>query len=245
MHMKKRLLFTIAVVTILLLTLTLASGKVDAPSFLNFTGASKNSSNQVEPKPSFDKNQFSLTEPTSPWVVVNKQNPLPKSYVPDDLESTKDGDSLRVDALENLNNLLSTAAKSKFAFSTISSYRSYTKQMSTYNGFVARDGQAKADTYSARPGYSEHQSGWAADMGTGNCDLQICFGDTGAGKWLAENAHKFGFIIRYPLDKDSITGYQYEPWHIRFVGAQLADEIYKSNQTMEEFFGLPPAPDYL
>jgi D-alanyl-D-alanine carboxypeptidase len=84
----------------------------------------------------------------------------------------------------------------------------------------------------------------AVDVGNGVCNLELCFGNTNAGKWLANNAHVYGFVIRYPAGKESITGYQYEPWHLRYVGKELASEIFKSKQTLEEFFGLPAAPSY-
>jgi D-alanyl-D-alanine carboxypeptidase len=136
---------------------------------------------------------------------------------------------------------VAAAVKDGINLVMISGYRSYAAQVSTYNGYVAKDGKTAADTYSARPGHSEHQTGWAADLGNGTCDLEICFGDTKSGKWLATHAHEYGFIIRYPLGKEAITGYQYEPWHLRFVGLELSAELFKTGQTMEEFFGVVPA----
>ena len=126
----------------------------------------------------------------------------------------------------------------------ISGYRSQYTQTSVYNSYAQKDGVTAADRYSARPRYSEHQTGLAADLGNGTCDLEICFGNTSAGKWLESNAHKYGFIIRYPKGKESLTGYQYEPWHLRYVGKELAIQIYKTNQTLEQFFGLPPSQSY-
>jgi D-alanyl-D-alanine carboxypeptidase len=109
-----------------------------------------------------------------------------------------------------------------------------------YNGYVAKDGQAAADRYSAKPGTSEHQTGLAMDVCLANsgCSLEQAFGDTPAGKWVAANAHKYGFIVRYLPGKDAITGYEYEPWHLRYVGIELATELQRNNKTMEEFFGL-------
>ncbi len=193
--------------------------------------------------PAFDKTKFSLTEPASIWVVVNKKRPLPSSYVPSDLTAVSGG-QIRAEASTNLTNLVTTAKNAGHALSVISSYRSYSTQQTTYNGWVARDGVAQADTYSARPGHSEHQSGLAVDLGNGVCNLEICFGDTTAGKWLAANSSNFGFIIRYPSGKDNITGYQYEPWHLRYVGLELAKELQKTSQTMEEFFGLTNQASY-
>ena len=151
---------------------------------------------------------------------------------------------MRAQAATALNELLTDAKTAGYNLQIISSYRSFSTQSITYNGYVARDGQAKADTYSARPGHSEHQTGLAVDLGSGTCNLEICFGDSPAGKWLAANAWNYGFVIRYQKDKTAITGYQYEPWHIRFVGKELASEIKTKDITLEEFFGLPTAPNY-
>ena len=106
---------------------------------------------------------------------------------------------------------------------------------------MARDGQALADTYSARPGHSEHQTGLAVDVGAisnPSCDLETCFGETIEGKWVAANAQNYGFIIRYPNGKDAITGYQYEPWHLRYVGIDAAVAIYNSGLTMDQYYGI-------
>ncbi|HSW74562.1 MAG TPA: M15 family metallopeptidase, partial [Candidatus Saccharimonadales bacterium] len=114
--------------------------------------------------------------------------------------------------------------------------------------YVAAQGKSVADSQSARPGYSEHQTGLAADLGgtsDPSCNVADCFADTVEGKWLAANAYKYGFLIRYPADKVNVTGYIYEPWHIRYIGASLSTEMHKSHiETLEEFFGLPAAPSY-
>lgn len=193
----------------------------------------------------FNKNQYSTSDASSPWVVVNKKNPLPNSYAPAGL-TTVSGKQLRKEAADAMTSLLAAARDAGTPMNVISGYRSYANQQSVYNNYVQRDGQAAADRYSARPGFSEHQTGLAADLGTtsGSCALEICFADTAQGKWLATHAHEYGFIIRYPKDAENRTGYQYEPWHIRYIGTELAAEIYQSNQTLEEFFGLPGAPGY-
>lgn len=192
---------------------------------------------------SFNKQQYSLDDPNSVWIVVNKKRPLPSSYVPSDLTSVAGG-LMRAQAASGLQTLLAASKQAGVPMQIISSYRSYATQASTYSGYVAKDGVAQADTYSARPGHSEHQTGLAVDLGNGTCNLEICFGDTPAGKWLAANAYQYGFIIRYKNGTTPITGYQYEPWHIRYVGTALAAELQKSGQTMEQFFGLPAAPTY-
>jgi len=208
----------------------------------------------TEQEASFDKSQFSLTDPASPWLVVNKKRPLnPKQYEPSSLRlpnmsvesSAMEVNDETATALEDLN----TAAKNEgIDLVVASAYRSYDNQVATYNSVVDGYGQAEADRISARPGYSEHQTGWAVDLGAANdsaCRIESCFADTPEGKWLAANAHKYGFIIRYPEGKESVTGYTYEPWHLRYVGKALSEEMHKQNvQTLEEFFNLPAAPNY-
>ena len=118
----------------------------------------------------------------------------------------------------------------------ISGFRSYERQNTLYNNYVNRDGKEKADTYSARPGHSEHQSGLAADINS----LSQSFENTNEGKWLNENCYKYGFIIRYPKGKEDITGYIFEPWHIRYVGYELSSKLYNNGNwiTMEEYFNI-------
>lgn len=148
------------------------------------------------------------------------------------------GISLRSEAAAAIANLVSAAAGSGHTLKMISGYRSYASQSTIYNNYVAQDGQAAADTYSARPGFSEHQTGLAVDVGNGICDLEICFGDTAAGKWVATNAQNYGFIVRYPQGKEAETGYQYEPWHLRYLGIDNAKSIYASGKTMDQYYGI-------
>lgn len=205
--------------------------------------AINNPTPKAETKKSFNKNLYSTTDPTSIWMIVNKKNRLPANYTPT-LNSISGG-QVRPEVVAGINALLKDASVSGNQMYVISSYRSYSNQQSTYNAYVARDGIAQADTYSARAGHSEHQTGLALDLGNGNCNLEICFGETSAGKWLAQNAYKYGFIIRYPNNKTDITGYQYEPWHIRYVGTDLATEMHISGtQTLEEFFGIKGGTSY-
>jgi D-alanyl-D-alanine carboxypeptidase len=187
--------------------------------------------------------QYTIDNPDSTYYIVNKKRPLPSSFVPKNLV-TFEGKQLRSDTANAMEQLFDAASEDGINFKVISGYRSYQYQEGVYYGYVKRDGQAKADTYSARPGHSEHQTGLAADVGTGSCDLSICFGDTAGGKWLVNNSYKYGFIIRYPKDKENLTGYQYEPWHIRYLGIDLATQVHKSGKTLEQFFGLPVAADY-
>jgi D-alanyl-D-alanine carboxypeptidase len=127
-----------------------------------------------------------------------------------------------------------------------SGYRSYTDQVSVYNSYVAQSGTAQADTFSARPGHSEHQTGLAADIEpvSRTCEVDQCFESTKEGQWLAANSYRFGFIIRYQKNTEDLTGYEYEPWHVRYVGADLAGQIKQSGQTLEQFFGLPAFTNY-
>lgn len=180
-------------------------------------------------------------QPGNILFVVNKKRPLPDGYAPSDLNGP-----LRKDAKSALDALVTDASKQGVSYKIISGYRSQSSQSSLYNSYVKKDGQAQADTYSARPRHSEHQTGLAVDLGgsDGKCDLEICFGQTPAGIWLKSNAYKYGFIIRYPEGKTAITGYQYEPWHLRYVGNDTSGQINSSSKTLEEHFSLPPAPSY-
>ncbi len=193
----------------------------------------------------FDKNRYATDKPESPWVVINKVRPLPDKYVPAELTTIRSA-QMQALAAADLEKLMSAAAKDNVALRIISGYRSFETQQALYDGYVKKDGQAQADTYSARPGYSEHQTGLAADLGngSGHCDLDICFAATGGGQWLSANAHTYGFTIRYPEGKTPITGFQYEPWHIRYVGVDLANELRSKKQTLEEFFNLSAAQTY-
>jgi D-alanyl-D-alanine carboxypeptidase len=188
-------------------------------------------------------------------VVVNKGRRLPSSYVPAALvvpsvklsqSAASENMHLRSEASTALEQLFAGAANSGVKLMLVSGYRSYSTQVSVYNGYVNTIGQAAADASSARPGFSEHQTGLAADVGDANgvCQLDQCFETTTAGKWLAANSYKYGFIVRYPKGKDNLTGYEYEPWHIRFVGTDVAEKINESGQTLEQYFNLPTYPDY-
>lgn len=221
------------------------------------TSSVANTEESAEPTattPSFNKTKYSLHDPTSIWVVVNKKNSIPTSFAPD---LTVPDVRLRLAASEQqmqISKTIEPAIEEMFAAAKAegitlvfgSGYRSATLQKQFYDSYVARSGQAAADTYSARPGHSEHQTGLALDVtgSSGTCHLEICWKDTPEGKWLATNAYKYGFIIRYQEGKESITGYQYEPWHIRFVGKELSAQINQTNQTLEEFFEIGPANTY-
>jgi zinc D-Ala-D-Ala carboxypeptidase len=184
-------------------------------------------------------NTLSISDATSLTVVVNKKYRLPSDYVPAVISVR--GATLRAEAASALDSLLSGAEIDGHTPKVISSYRSYSTQVTVYRGFVAQYGEAQADTFSARPGHSEHQTGLAVDVGNanGSCDLEICFGATAFGTWVKTNAHLYGFIVRYPEGKESLTGYQYEPWHLRYIGIDMAETMYQTGQTLDQYLGVP------
>ncbi len=200
----------------------------------------------------FDKQKYSLDTPDSLWWIVNKEHPInPITYAPSDLivpniglRSPNSSESrIRQEAATSLENMVKTAKSQDINLLLVSGYRSYQLQVSVYNGYVQKLGQSGADKVSARPGTSEHQTGMAADLGTtsNQCELDVCFANLPEGKWLVENAYRYGFIVRYPEGKNKITGYDFEPWHFRYVGIELATEMHNQNiQTLEEFFNAIP-----
>lgn len=181
---------------------------------------------------------YTLEQAAELTVVVNKKHKLPQEFVP--TLTAVNGGQLRPEAASALTQLLNDASTAGVPMKIISSYRSYNTQVTTYNKWVNLQGKTQADRSSARPGHSEHQTGLAVDLGVpdGTCDLLICFGDTAQGKWLASNVQNYGFIIRYEPTTESVTGYQYEPWHLRYVGVEQAQSIVASGLTMDEFYGV-------
>ncbi len=211
---------------------------------------------ETEPEASFNKAKYPLDQPGSDWWVVNKTRPLPPGYEPADLLIPDVKRRLSGVEQMQISSKVEPALKEMFDRASAegvilvfgSGYRSEALQRQFYNTYVAQDGQASADRLSARPGTSEHQTGLAFDATSTSqtCHLETCFENTPEGRWLIDNSYKFGFIIRYPKDKENITGYSYEPWHLRYVGKELANEMHKTSiLTLEEFFELPAAPDYL
>ncbi|NYE94522.1 D-alanyl-D-alanine carboxypeptidase [Psychromicrobium silvestre] len=180
-------------------------------------------------------------------VVVNKKRPLvPIDYAPSPIQ-TVGSVQLQYSAAVAAQSMISAAAASGVKITTVSGYRDYWTQKSLYQGYVQQYGQAEADLISARPGYSEHQSGLAMDIGdtSGSCSLQSCFENTAAGAWARKNAWRYGFIIRYPNGYTGTTGYAYEPWHLRYVGKFIATDMTQQGiPTLEQYFHLPAAPNY-
>jgi D-alanyl-D-alanine carboxypeptidase len=210
----------------------------------------ESSSTPVNASTSFNKNQYSQDQASSPWVVVNKGRVLPTNYVPGNLvtpnirlrlSSSSPEMHLRADAAAAMEKMFAAAKNDQINLMLESGYRSYNAQVGVYGGYVASSGVAKADTFSARPGHSEHQTGLAADIEplSRTCEVEQCFENTLEGQWLAANAHKFGFVIRYQKNTQNLTGYEYEPWHVRYLGTDLSNEIQNIGQTLEQFFNLP------
>lgn len=178
-------------------------------------------------------------------ILVNKEHPVEQGYRPDDLTDIKyfapDRSEttryMRAEAAAAFHQLVDKAAEEGIELKMTTAYRSYNFQKVLYDSYVEREGEAAANTYSAKPGRSEHQTGLAADVSSPSVGYQLSndYGETKEGKWLAEHAHQYGFIIRFPKGKEDITGYQYEPWHIRYVGLAAAKEIYEKGLTLEEF----------
>ncbi|MDP4097187.1 M15 family metallopeptidase [Paenibacillus sp. P96] len=225
----------------------------------NERGTSRKEEVKVQPAPAADgkntkkekQDRDSLpvvADPDVVTVMVNKQNRLPENYSPDDLvypnvrflfDEKIEKRMLRKEAAKALEDLFAAAEKDGIYLAGVSGYRSEERQKVIFNQYVAKDGEEKAKTYSAYPGTSEHQTGLAIDVsGTdGSCAAESCFAGTPEAEWLAAHAADFGFIIRYPEGKEKITGYKYEPWHLRYVGIDLAKEVSTQGITLEEYFG--------
>lgn len=186
-----------------------------------------------------------VADPSSIFIVASKLSKLPDGYEPDDLtepdipfyfEEYMEKRNLREVAAHALEDLVNGALEEDIHILGASGYRSYERQESIYANNVSNRGQEATDKISSRPGHSEHQTGLAMDVTTAsvNYSLQESLGDQPEGQWLAEHAHEYGFIIRYPEGKSSITGYSYEPWHLRYVGIDTATFLYENNLTYEE-----------
>ncbi len=157
-------------------------------------------------------------------LIANKSYSLPADFNP----------GLDPTCQSQFNKLQSDAAAQGLNIWLSSGFRSYDYQNQIYNNYVARDGQAAADTYSARPGHSEHQTGLAIDVN----QIDDSFIGTPEAIWLENHCHEYGFILRYPQGMQDITGYKYESWHIRYVGTDMSYPIHDSGLTLEEYFGI-------
>lgn len=205
----------------------------------------------AEPAPEPAAPQWSIDDPNSMQVVVNKQRPLnPIDWAPGDLVMpnvpSSNGQPLRAEAAAALEAMHAEATAAGVPFTLVSAYRDYNLQTSLFNNYAASDGVEAAETYSARPGHSEHQTGLAADISECmGCGLSEAFGETPQGQWARANAHRFGFILRYDQGQQPVVGYVYEPWHFRYVGTEIAGDMQaKGIMNLEEYLGLPAAPTY-
>ena len=182
-----------------------------------------------------------VEQPDSLTVLVNKYHALPADYVPE-LEALGYGygsGSLRPQAAAAFRAMADAAWADGISLRSVSAYRSYSQQSSTYNRWLSQDRQSSVDTYSARPGFSEHQTALALDINVAS--LKAHFENTPAYAWLAEHCAEYGFVLRYPQGKEHITGYQFEPWHYRYVGQEIAQVCMEHGLTLEEYFALQPA----
>jgi D-alanyl-D-alanine carboxypeptidase len=191
------------------------------------------------PRIAIDLKARSITDPSSIWVVVNKTHPIrPLDFTP--AIAIVRGYRVARSAAAPLAQLLNAGDAARLGLKIESGFRSYGYQVSIHDGAVASDGDAGADRTSARAGYSEHQTGLAVDLISltdSRCNMQACFASTRAGRWLARNAWRYGFIVRYLPGHRHITGYSPEPWHIRFVGRPLAAAMRDAGiSTLEQVF---------
>lgn len=159
-------------------------------------------------------------------LIANKSYGLPEDY----------GEALTAETLAAFEEMQAAAAAEGLNLQIVSGFRTYATQANLYTRYVRRDGAAEAETYSARPGFSEHQTGLAMDINMADSS----FAETPEGRWLAEHAAEYGFILRYPEGKSEVTGYIFEPWHFRYVGRDLAEQLYNQGEwlSLEEYFGL-------
>lgn len=219
-------------------------GSGDDSASVQTTAEERDKGAEMDPE---KKAQLQKDQENGLFLLVNKdpENHLDPSYKAEDLEPIKyyaaDRNKytrfMRAEAAEAFHRLVETAAEEGIDIVMTTAYRSYEFQQILWDNYVAQKGEEEANKTSARPGESEHQTGLAVDLSTSEIDYRNSsdFADTAAGRWVAENAHKFGFILRFPEDKTDITGYSYEPWHIRYVGLTAAADIYEENLTLEEY----------
>lgn len=197
--------------------------------------------------PSKNTNIKLVSSPEVTPVLVNKRNKLPDNYQPSDLiypnipftfNQKAEKRQMRTVAGAAIEKLFAGAKQQGMHLLGVSAYRSHASQTALFNHYVNQDGYEAARTYSALPGTSEHETGLAIDVtgGDGKCAAEDCFEGTKEADWLQDHAAEYGFIIRYPKGKASITGYQYEPWHLRYVGKAIAKEIMNRGITLEEYY---------
>lgn len=200
----------------------------------------------TQSQPSSCHQNTSHSNPDSIDIVVNKKNCLiPIKYEPSDLVSIDSGVSLRSEAASKYKEMVSADAAAGYSIGASSGYRSYATQDYTYNYWVKVNGStAAADAVSAHAGFSEHQTGLAVNVKTGDCSLD-CFATTSAYPWIREHAAEYGFIERYKVGYTTITGFSPEAWHYRYVGTSVSGDMKaRGINTLEQYYGLPAAPSY-
>jgi len=200
---------------------------------------------QAEPDPDEDDATV-VGNPGAIDVLVNREYRLPADFTPPNLVEPNVSMApntnhrlLRSEAASALEALFDAATEDGIILYARSGYRSYSTQETLFNNYVAEHGYEEATRFSAKPGHSEHQTGLAMDVTSEQVDYRLTqdFGNTPEGQWTTDNAHRYGFIIRYPQNKESVTGYMYEPWHLRYLGVDLATAVYESGLTYEEYLG--------
>lgn len=233
-----------------------SSGKPVLPAGDNSTGG-ENSTGSTGQKPAQEGNkpdaadQTDFSDAQSVAVLVNKEYALPEDYEPSDLvypdvrftfSEKIEKRMMRSEAAAALEKMFAGAEEDGIYLAGVSAYRSHSTQTSLFNRYVKKDGLEKAKTYSAVPGHSEHETGLAIDVSgsDGKCAAEDCFGGTKEAEWLAKHAPEYGFIIRYPEGKEDITGYKYEPWHLRYVGTEISSDIAERGITLEEYYNAVP-----
>lgn len=204
-----------------------ASSAVSAEAQAKQPGKNPDSSSQTsraDPEPEHKVEQTNGMTFVDDILIVNKTYSLPSDYAPGVSEV----------AVNAFNKMSEAAANDGVSLWINSGYRSYEEQEELYNGYVAERGTEEADNVSSRPGHSEHQTGLAFDVN----DTSFGFEDTEASDWLKEHCCEYGFIIRFPEGKEASTGYEYEPWHIRYLGKKIATEVTESGLSLEEYLGI-------
>ncbi len=233
-----------------------AKAKIEQPEIQSTSNGSANTSDTKVATSTFSLKDTTYTDGSnkvfvkntdSILILVNKNRNLQSDYIPSDLTipdvkfsftENSPRKQLRKEASDALEGLFQAAENENIHLLATSGYRSYEKQQSIFERKVDSVGKIEAAKYVALPGQSEHQTGLAMDVTSesANWGLSNNFGETNEGKWLKDNCYKYGFILRYPEGKEDITGYNYEPWHIRYVGKKVSTYIYTNNITLEEFF---------
>lgn len=252
--MKKKHYIWIGVVVLLLVAggVAIFTLKSKSPAKASKKGSTAktewNAGNPASNNTEENKEKTVDTNPNSITVLVNKEYTIPESYKPSDLVEpnikfsfnySDEKRKVRKETADNLELLFQAAKSEGYELLGVSGYRSYKRQKTIYEYNLLNNGFDYTQIYSAMAGTSEHQTGLSIDISCASMQGMLTdkFGDTKEGKWVSENCYKYGFIVRYPKNKSNVTGYGYEPWHIRYVGNDLAKYLYEKNITLDEYYG--------